>query len=70
MLAADLDLDIAVDTYRHTRTAAAQPDVAVLERLTLPADPRGYRWMIAYWQRHREARLRGESREPAVSGAG
>ena len=55
MLALDRDLGvvIGVDTHKHTHTAAAVgPTGAVLEHLTVPADPAGYRHLIAFGQRH------------------
>jgi transposase len=65
MLAEGLDVVIGVDTHKHTHTAAAlNPTGAVLERLTVPADPRGYRRMIVFGQRH------GGSRLWAIEGTG
>jgi hypothetical protein len=58
MLADDHDVVIGVDTHRHTHTAAAlSPTGAVLEQLTVPADPRGYRRLIAFGERHGDGRL-------------
>ena len=49
MLADHLDVVIGVDTHKDTHTAAVlSPTGAVLERLTVPADPRGYRRLIAF----------------------
>ncbi len=56
MLALDpgLDVVIGVDTHKHTHTAAALRSTgAVLDHLTVPADPAGYRRLIAFGQRHR-----------------
>lgn len=56
MLALDpgLDVVIGVDTHKHTHTAAAVRSTgAVLDHLTVPADPAGYRRLIAFGQRHR-----------------
>ncbi len=53
MLADDLDVVIGVDTHKHTHTAAAVSATgAVLEQLTVRADPKGYRPLIAFGQRH------------------
>src|SRR5215213_3627666 len=49
----DLGVVIGVDTHKHTHTAAAVGSTgAVLEHLTVPADPAGYRQLIAFGQRH------------------
>jgi transposase len=49
----DLDVVIGVDTHKHTHTAAAVGATgAVLEHLTVPADPAGYRRLIAFGRRH------------------
>jgi transposase len=65
MLADDHDVVIGVDTHKHTHTAAAlRPTGAVLEQLTVPADPRGYRRLIAFGQGH------GDSRLWAIEGTG
>jgi len=49
----DLGVVIGVDTRKHTHTAAAVGSTgAVLEHLTVPADPAGYRQLIAFGQRH------------------
>jgi len=53
----DPDVVIGVDTHKHTHTAAAVSSTgAVLEHLTVTADPKGYRRLIAFGQRH-EAHL-------------
>lgn len=53
MLADDRDVVIAVDTHKHTHTAAAVSATgSVLEQLTVPADPKGYRQLIAFGHRH------------------
>ncbi|HEX6758495.1 MAG TPA: transposase [Propionibacteriaceae bacterium] len=49
----DLDVVIGVDTHKDTHTAAAVGSTgAVLEHLTVSADPAGYRQLIAFGQRH------------------
>jgi transposase len=49
----DLDVVIGVDTHKDTHTAAAVGATgAVLEHLTVPADPTGYRQLIAFGRRH------------------
>jgi hypothetical protein len=51
----DLDVVIGVDTHNDTHTAAAVGATgAVLEHLTVPADPAGYRQLIAFGRRHDE----------------
>jgi len=53
MLAETLDVVIGVDTHKHTHTAAAvSPTGAVLDQLTVPADAKGYRRLIAFGERH------------------
>lgn len=48
MLAEHLDVVIGVDTHEHTRTAAAVAATgAVLEHVTVPAGPKGYRRLLA-----------------------
>src|SRR6202011_2990766 len=65
MLAEDLDVVIGVDTHKDTLTAAVlSPTGAVLERLTVPADPRGYRRLIAFGEAH------GTTRAWAIEGTG
>jgi hypothetical protein len=65
MLADDHDVVIGVDTHKHTHTAAALNSTgAVLEQLTVPADPRGYRRMMTFGRRH------GDSRLWAIEGTG
>jgi hypothetical protein len=45
----DLDVVIGVDTHNDTHTAAAVGATgAVLEHLTVPADPAGYRQLIGF----------------------
>jgi transposase len=57
MLAETIDVVIGVDTHKHTHTAAAvSPTGAVLDQLTVPADAKGYRRLIAFGERH-DARL-------------
>jgi hypothetical protein len=49
----DRDVVIGVDTHNDTHTAAAVGATgAVLEHLTVPADPAGYRQLIAFGRRH------------------
>jgi hypothetical protein len=49
----DLDVVIGVDTHNDTHTAAAVGATgAVLEHLTVPADPAGYRQLIGFGRRH------------------
>jgi transposase len=51
----DLDVVIGVDTHKDTHTAAAVGATgAVLEHLTVPADPAGYRQLIGFGRRHGE----------------
>lgn len=58
MLAEHFDVVIGVDTHKHTHTAAALTATgAVLEHLTVPADPKGYRQLVAFGRRHGEDRL-------------
>jgi len=47
------DVVIGVDTHKDTHTAAAVSSTgAVLDHLTAPANPAGYRKLIAFGQRH------------------
>ena len=49
----DLDVVIGVDTHKDTHTAAAVGATgAVLQHLTVPADPAGYRQLIAFGRRY------------------
>jgi transposase len=58
MLAGEFDVVIGVDTHKHTHTAAAvSPTGAVLEHLTAPADPHGYRQLLAFGRRQGDLRL-------------
>jgi transposase len=58
MLAGELDVVIGVDTHKHTHTAAAvSPTGVVLEHLTAPADPHGYRRLLAFGRRSGDRRL-------------
>ncbi len=53
MLAEPLDVVIGVDTHKHTHTAAAVSATgAVLDHLTVAADAKGYRQLVAFGQRH------------------
>ena len=48
-----LDVVIGVDTHNDTHTAAAVGATgAVLEHLTVSADPAGYRRLVAFGRRH------------------
>jgi transposase len=54
MLAETLDVVVGVDTHKHTHTAADVAGTgAVIEHLTVPANPKGYRQLLAFGQRHR-----------------
>jgi len=53
MLADPLDVVIGVDTHKHTHTAAAvNLTGAVLDHLTVAADPAGYRQLVSFGRRH------------------
>jgi transposase len=53
MLADALDVVIGVDTHKHTHMAAAVTATgAVLEHVTVAADPKGYRALVAFGRRH------------------
>jgi transposase len=53
MLADRLDVVIGVDTHKHTHTAAAVTATgAVVEHLTVPANPRGYKALVGFGHRH------------------
>ena len=53
MMTEQFDAVIGIDTHKHTHTAAAvAPTGAVLEHLTVPADPKGYRRLLAFGQGH------------------
>jgi transposase len=53
MLADPLDVVIGVDTHKDTHTAAVVSLTgAVLDHVTVPADPKGYRRLIAFADRH------------------
>jgi hypothetical protein len=61
-LSQGVDVVIGVDTHKDTHTAAAVGATgAVLEHLTVPADPAGYRQLIAFGRRH-DARFVGHRR--------
>jgi transposase len=48
-----MDVVIGVDTHKHTHTAAAVTSTgAVVEHITVPADPAGYRALVAFGRRH------------------
>jgi hypothetical protein len=54
MLADEVGVVVGVDTHKHSHTAAALSTTgAVLEHVTVPADPRGYRRLVAFGKRHR-----------------
>jgi hypothetical protein len=60
----DLDVVIGVDTHNDTHTAAAVGATgAVLDHLTVPADPAGYRQLIG----GATTRGCGPSKAPAAS---
>jgi hypothetical protein len=62
----DRDVVIGVDTHNDTHTAAAVGATgAVLEHLTVPADPAGYSRLIGFGRRH-DATL-WASKAPAAS---
>jgi transposase len=53
MLTEHRDAVIGVDTHKHTHTAAAVSATgAVLEHLTVPTGPKGYRQLVAFGRRH------------------
>ncbi len=53
MLADEHGVVIGVDTHKHTHTAAALSATgSVLEQLTVLANPKGYRQLIAFGERH------------------
>src|SRR5438270_8565899 len=53
MLTEQLDVVIGVDTHKHTHTAAAVASTgAVLEHVTVAADPNGYRQLVAFGRRN------------------
>lgn len=55
---ADHDVVIGVDTHKHNHTAAALGATgAVLDRLTVPANPHGYRRVLSFGQQHGGTRL-------------
>ena len=65
MLAEDIDVVIGVDTHKLTHTAAVLSSTgAVLERVTVSADPKGYRQLIAFGVAH------GATRAWAIEGTG
>ena len=52
MLTEPIDAVIGIDTHKHTHTAAAVTETgAVLEHMTVPADPKGYRHLLAFGRR-------------------
>ena len=58
MVADELDVVVGVDTHKQTHTAAAlRPTGAVIDHLTVPADPAGYRRLIAFGAAHGDRRL-------------
>ena len=62
----DLDVVIGVDTHKDTHTAAAVGATgAVLQHLTVPADPAGYRQLMLSGDA--TARGCGPSKAPAAS---
>jgi transposase len=58
MLTDHVDVVIGVDTHKHTHTAAAlSPAGVVLEQVTVPADPKGYRRLVVFGEKHGQTRL-------------
>lgn len=58
MLAEQLDAIIGVDAHKHTHTVAAvSPTGAVLEQITVPANPAGCRRLLAFGRAHGAQRL-------------
>lgn len=58
MVADELDVIVGVDTHKHTHTAAVlRPTGAVVDHITVPADPVGYRRLIAFGAQHGDRRL-------------
>jgi transposase len=58
MLADEVDVVIGVDTHKHTHTAASVSSTgAVLEQVTVAADPAGCRRLMAFGRRHGQNRL-------------
>jgi transposase len=58
MLTDHVDVVIGVDTHKHTHAAAAlNASGAVLAQLTVPADPKGYRRLVAFAEAHGRTRL-------------
>lgn len=48
MLADGLNVVIGVDTHKRTQTAAVvSVTSAILDQVSVPADPVGYRWLAA-----------------------
>jgi hypothetical protein len=53
MLTEHLDAVIGVDTHKHTHTAAAVASTGtVLDHLTVPTGPKGYRQVLAFGRRY------------------
>jgi transposase len=58
MVADQHDVVVGVDTHKHTHTAAVVGSTgAVIDSLTVPANPSGYRRLIAFGRGHGERRL-------------
>jgi transposase len=58
MVADELDVVVGVDTHKHTHTAAVlRPSGAVVDHLSVAADPKGYRRLVAFGRRHGDRRL-------------
>jgi Transposase len=59
MLAATVELVIGVDTHKHTHTAAvvAAATGAVVEQVTVPATPAGYRQLLRLADRQDSRRV-------------
>ena len=71
MLADLVELVIGVDTHKHTHTAAvvAAATGAVIEQVTVPATPAGYRQLLRLADRQPAGGC-GRSRAPAATAPG
>ena len=59
MLADTVELVIGVDTHKHSHTAAvvATATGAVIEQMTVPADPAGYQQLLRQADQHHRRRV-------------
>ncbi len=65
MLTDHVDVVIGVDTHKHTHSAAAlNASGVVVAQLSVPADPKGYRRLVAFAETH------GRTRVWAIEGTG